>query len=99
MQTVSAQPFSPGRSGDGRHGRTPDLRPEDIPATPVSLRRIARLFSPYRPRTLLLSLIFLSAGLGVISPFLLREILNTAYPKHDTTLLAELVAGMIALSV
>jgi ATP-binding cassette subfamily B protein len=97
---VSAQPFSPGRSGDGRHGRTPDLRPEDIPATPVSLRRIARLFSPYRPRlTLLLSLIFLSAGLGVISPFLLREILNTAYPKHDTTLLAELVAGMIALSV
>ncbi|MEA2216952.1 MAG: ATP-binding cassette, subfamily bacterial [Solirubrobacteraceae bacterium] len=97
---MSAQPFSPGRSGDGRHGRTPDLRPEDIPATPVSLRRIARLFSPYRPRlTLLLSLIFLSAGLGVISPFLLREILNTAYPKHDTTLLAELVAGMIALSV
>jgi ATP-binding cassette subfamily B protein len=97
---VSAQPFSPGRSGDGRHGRTPDLRPEDIPSTPVSLRRIARLFSPYRQRlTLLLSLIFLAAGLGVISPFLLREIINTAYPKHDTTLLAELVGGMIALSV
>jgi ATP-binding cassette subfamily B protein len=97
---VSAQPFSPGRSGDGRHGRTPDLRPEDIPSTPVSLRRIARLFSPYRHRlTTLLSLIFLAAGLGVISPFLLREIINTAYPKHDTTLLAELVGGMIALSV
>ncbi len=67
---------------------------------PVSLRRIARLFTPYRPRlTLLLSLIFLAAGLGVISPFLLREIINTAYPKHDTSLLAELVGGMIALSV
>ena len=47
----------------------------------------------------LLALIFLAAGLGVISPFLLREILDTAYPKHDTTLLSELVLGMIALSV
>jgi ATP-binding cassette subfamily B protein len=76
------------------------MRPEDVPATHVPLRRVAQLFSPYRRRlTLLLSLIFLSAALGVISPFLLREILNTAYPKHDTTLLAELVAGMIVLSI
>jgi len=76
------------------------VRPEDIPAAPVSLRRIARLFIPYRPRlSVLLSLIFLAAGLGVISPFLLREIINTAYPQHDTQLLVELVAGMIALSV
>ena len=76
------------------------MRPEDIPAAPVSLRRIARLFIPYRPRlSVLLSLIFLAAGLGVISPFLLREIINTAYPQHDTQLLVELVAGMIALSV
>ena len=76
------------------------MRPEDIPAAPVSLRRIARLFTPYRPRlSVLLSLIFLAAGLGVISPFLLREIINTAYPHHDTQLLVELVAGMIALSV
>ena len=97
---MSSQPFAQGRSGDGRHPPPPGLRPEDIPSTPVSLRRIARLFRPYRRRlSLLLGLIFLSAGLGVISPFLLREILNTAYPKHDTTLLLELVLGMIALSV
>ncbi len=97
---MSAQPFSAGRSGEGRHGPGPDLRPEDIPATPVSLRRVARLFSPYRARLgRLLILIFLAAGLGVISPFLLREIINTAYPQHDTKLLVELVAGMIALSV
>jgi ATP-binding cassette subfamily B protein len=66
----------------------------------VSLRRIARLFGPYRPRlSLLLGLIFLSAALGVISPFLLREFINVAYPRHDTKLVIELVAGMIALSV
>jgi ATP-binding cassette subfamily B protein len=66
----------------------------------VSLRRIGKLFGPYRARLSgLLALIFLAAGLGVISPFLLREILDTAYPQHDTTLLSELVLGMIALSV
>jgi ATP-binding cassette, subfamily B, bacterial len=97
---VSSQPFAQGRGGEGRHAPPPALRPEDVPATPVSLRRVGRLFGPYRARlTGLLALIFLSAGLGVISPFLLREIINTAYPRHDTTLLSELVGGMIALSV
>jgi ATP-binding cassette, subfamily B, bacterial len=97
---VSAQPFSQGGGGGGRHSPAPALRPEDIPSAPVSLRRIARLFGPYRRRlSLLLGLIFLSAGLGVISPFLLREFINVAYPKHDTRLVIELVAGMIALSV
>jgi ATP-binding cassette subfamily B protein len=97
---VSSQPFAQGRGGDGRHGERPQLRPEDVPSTPVSLRRIARLFSPYRARLgRLLVLIFLAAGLGVISPFLLREIINSAYPKHDTTLLVDLVAGMVALSM
>jgi ATP-binding cassette, subfamily B, bacterial len=97
---MSSQPFSSGRPGEGRHQQRPALRPEDVPATPVSLRRIARLFGPYRPRLgLLLGLIFLSAGLGVVSPFLLREIINNAYPHRDTTLLTELVGGMIALSI
>jgi ATP-binding cassette subfamily B protein len=97
---VSSQPFAQGRSGDGRHSPSPQLRPEDIPSTPVSLRRIGRLFGPYRARLgALLGLIFLAAGLGVISPFLLRGVLDTAYPHKDTTLLAELVLGMIALSV
>src|SRR5262249_20971053 len=99
IQSVSAQPFSQGRSGEGRRP-APDLRPEDIPAAPVSLRRIGRLFIPYRPRLpLLLALIFLAAGLGVLTPFLLRGILDTAIPERDTALLTELVLGMIALSV
>jgi ATP-binding cassette, subfamily B, bacterial len=76
------------------------MRPEDVPSTPVSLRRVRKLFAPYKARLGgLLALIFLSAGLGVISPFLLRGIINTAYPRHDTTLLSELVGGMIALSI
>jgi ATP-binding cassette subfamily B protein len=66
----------------------------------VSLRRIAALFKPYRVRLSgLLALIFVAAGLGVVSPFLLREVIDTAIPKHDTRLLSLLVGGMIALSI
>jgi ATP-binding cassette subfamily B protein len=76
------------------------LRPEEVPATPVSLRRIGRLFIPYRVRLgALLGLIFLAAGLGVINPFLIRGVLDDAYPHRDTTLLSVLVGGMIVLSI
>jgi ATP-binding cassette, subfamily B, bacterial len=97
---VSSQPFSPGRSGDGHHDRAPHLRPEEMPAVHVPLRRVSRLFRPYRARLSgLLALIFLAAGLGVISPFLLRGVLDTAIPHRDTALLTLLVGGMILLSV
>jgi ATP-binding cassette subfamily B protein len=63
-------------------------------------RRIAVLFRPYRGRlAAVLALIALSAGLGMLSPFLLRDVLDKAIPEDDDVLLAELVAGMIAVSV
>jgi ATP-binding cassette subfamily B protein len=97
---VSHQPVAHAGGGEGRPNSRPELRPEDIPATPVSLRRIGRLFAPYRVRLSgLLTLIFLGAGLGVISPFLLRGVLDTAIPDHNTTLLTLLVGGMVALSI
>ncbi|MFP5362388.1 MAG: ABC transporter ATP-binding protein [Thermoleophilia bacterium] len=46
-----------------------------------------------------LALIMLSAGLAMISPFLLRAVLDQAIPEGDTTLLAWLVAGMVAISI
>jgi ATP-binding cassette subfamily B protein len=62
--------------------------------------RIARLFKPYRARlSSVLALIGLSAGLSMVSPFLLRAVLDDAIPERDTTLLTWLVAGMIAISV
>ena len=102
---MSSQPFGDGRHGEGRHGRPArtaktDPPPQDSAAAHVSLRRIGVLFRPYRARlTGLLVLIFVSAGLGVVSPFLLREVIDVAIPKHDTQLLSLLVGGMIALSI
>src|SRR5882757_9455026 len=66
----------------------------------TELRRIARLFRPYRVRlSAVLALILLSAGLGMVSPFLLRQVLDTAIPDKDMTLLTWLVLGMIGISI
>jgi ATP-binding cassette subfamily B protein len=63
-------------------------------------RRVARLFRPYRGRlAAVLALIALSAGLSMISPFLLRDILDEAIPEKDRDLLLILVGGMIGISV
>jgi ATP-binding cassette subfamily B protein len=63
-------------------------------------RRITALFRPYRrPLYAVLALIVVSAGLGMVSPFLLREVLDEALPERDRELLAWLVGGMIAVSV
>src|SRR5919201_1054808 len=84
---------------DGANGGPPEKRPLP-PDAHVPLGRIARLFRPYRKRLgLLLTLILLSAGVGVVSPFLLRAVLDTAIPQRDTALLSLLVLGMIASSV
>ena len=63
-------------------------------------RRIARLFRPYRRRLgAVLALIALSAVLGIVPPFLLREIVDRAIPDNDTTLLAWLVGGMVFVAI
>jgi ATP-binding cassette, subfamily B, bacterial len=73
-------------------------------ATPTGNgRRIVRLFRPYRLRlSWLLTMILFSAALGVVPPFLLRDLLNNVLPKGadlDTHLLVLLVAGMVAIPI
>jgi ATP-binding cassette subfamily B protein len=63
-------------------------------------RRLLGLFRPYRLQlAAVLFLIVISAGLGMVSPFLLRAVLDEAIPQNDTGLLAVLVTGMIAIAV
>src|SRR5919201_6104064 len=65
-----------------------------------TLRRIRPLFRPYRARLLaVVALIVTSAGLGMISPFLLRDVLDQAIPQRDTALLTALVGGMIGIAI
>ncbi|HEX6116781.1 MAG TPA: ABC transporter ATP-binding protein [Solirubrobacterales bacterium] len=80
------------------------MRPEVLSGAeqPIQLdrRRMLALFRPYRARlAAVLGLILISAGLGMVSPFLLRAVLDQAIPDQDTGLLALLVAGMIAIAL
>jgi ATP-binding cassette subfamily B protein len=81
-------------------GDEPPERPADPAVRRANLRRVARLFGPYRARlAAVLGLIFVSALLGMISPFLVRDIFDEALPERDTTLLNILVGGLIAISI
>lgn len=64
------------------------------------LGRIVRLFGAYRARLALVgAFILLSSLVSLASPFLLREVLDTAIPARDAGLLALLALGMIAVAV
>jgi ATP-binding cassette subfamily B protein len=93
-----------GAGAGPRDGSRRAPRPQDPPdgagGPRVPLRRIGRLFVPYRARLgLLLGLICLTSLLNVVSPFLLRGIIDNAIPQHNVRLLSALVGGMIAVSI
>jgi ATP-binding cassette subfamily B protein len=90
----------PGRRFDSFASATLPERPADPLVRKANLRRIVRLFRPYRRKlTAVCGLILFSAALGAVSPFLLREVLDRAIPEQDTTLLTWLVAGMVAIAI
>jgi ATP-binding cassette, subfamily B, bacterial len=78
----------------------PPERPADPAVRRAYLRRIARLFRPYRGRLgAVLGLILFSSALGAIPAFLIKEVFDTALPERDLGLLNVLVAAMIAIAV
>ncbi|MEV8350596.1 NovA family novobiocin export ABC transporter [Streptomyces niveus] len=80
----------------------PSDRPPDptLPEPPAQLRRIFRLFRPYRGRLAVVGLLVGASSLvAVASPFMLREILDTAIPQGRTGLLSLLALGMILTAV
>jgi ATP-binding cassette subfamily B protein len=80
-------------------GQTPE-RPVDPAVRRANLRRVTILFKPYRWRlAAVLGLIFFSALLGIVAPFLVRDIFDEALPGNDDRLLTFLVLGLIAIAV
>jgi ATP-binding cassette, subfamily B, bacterial len=83
----------------GAGPREVPVRPADPEVRRANLKRIARLFRPYRARlSVVLALILVSAALGVVPAFLLRGLLQ-AIQDNDTSLLSLFAAGMIAIAV
>src|SRR6476659_3853906 len=78
---------------------TPPERPADPAVRRANLRRIGRLFTPYKLRLgAVLLLIVVSAGLGVVPAFLLKNVLE-AIGTNDTRSLSLNASGMIAIAV
>jgi ATP-binding cassette subfamily B protein len=68
-------------------------------ARQVSLRRVGRLFTPYRWQLALVTAIIVASSIvGLASPFLLRAVIDTALPDKNVRLLAWLVIGMVAVA-
>jgi ATP-binding cassette, subfamily B, bacterial len=68
-------------------------------AREVSLRRIGRLFRPYRWQLAVVTAIIVASSLvGLASPFLLRAVIDTALPARNVRLLAWLVVAMVAVA-
>jgi ATP-binding cassette subfamily B protein len=84
--------------GDGPSGKkSPELMD---PTRPRDGRRIVALFKPYWLRlSTVLVLIMLSAGASLVNPFLIRSALDTGLLRHNNTVLAETVAGMIGIAL
>jgi len=72
---------------------------EKAQAREVSLRRIGRLFTPYRWQLAIVTAIIVASSIvGLASPFLLRAVIDTALPARNLHLLAWLVIGMVAVA-
>ncbi|WP_405798268.1 ABC transporter ATP-binding protein [Streptomyces longwoodensis] len=74
--------------------------PADAGEQPRQVRRILKLFRPYRARLTVVGLLVGAASLvSVATPFLLKEILDVAIPQSRTGLLSLLALGMILSAV
>ncbi|MCX2748322.1 ABC transporter ATP-binding protein [Arthrobacter sp. MI7-26] len=96
---------NPHRPGPGARnpGRGPArLNPADrtqLKQNPVSLKRIAGLFTPHKVTiAAVVLLISASSIIGLAQPFLVRHIIDVALPGRDLPLLAWLATGLIAVA-
>lgn len=91
-----------GMGGGGMGGGGGRMR-DDLKLAPgqrPDLRRVLSLFRPYRGTLAgVLTLIVIGAAVGVVSPFLIREIVDVALPEQRADVLAWSVGGLIAVTV
>lgn len=94
----------PGPEPGGHEGRgARRISPADraqLVESPVSWRRVAALFRPYRGRlAAVVAILVASSVLGLANPLLTRLVIDEALPRADVRLLALAVLGMIAATV
>ncbi|TWP33527.1 ABC transporter ATP-binding protein [Leekyejoonella antrihumi] len=93
----------------GRGGPPPGTRaslrkkPEDLDQLaehPVSMRRVAGLFTPHRQSMgVVVALIVVTSLIGLANPFLIRRLIDEGIPQHNVRLVVLLVGGMLAITI
>src|SRR5262245_39076564 len=89
-------------TGAMRSLRGPDKAPPELmdPTRKRDAHRILALFRPYRIRlTAVLVLIVISAGVSMLSPFLLRQALDVGISQHNSKVLTLTVLGMLGIAI
>jgi ATP-binding cassette subfamily B protein len=83
-----------------RSGRPDPADLRQLSDSPVSLRRIARLFAPHRSTlAVVVALIVLSSTVSLAQPFLVRHVIDEALPRQNVRLLVLCVAAMLGVAV
>jgi len=89
-----------GFHGGGRSFASRDFTPVPKERRGETVRRIAGFFRPYRWQVLVVMVSITATSLiGVVTPFLLKALLDVAIPEQDLRLLNVLVAAMIVIPV
>ena len=85
---------------EGRtRGKKKPTAAEIAQAKSVSLRRIGALFTDHRGAlSVVILTLVVSSVVGMASPFLLREVIDSALPDKNVQLLVWLVIGMVAVA-
>ncbi len=83
-----------------RAGRRKD--PQDLTQLadhPVPMRRITALFRPHVGKIAIVTVLIVATSvIGLISPFLVREVIDVAIPQQNVSLLLALVGAMIGIA-
>ncbi len=94
-----SNPFAVG-GGGGKAKKIDPLDRAQLAESPVSMRRVARLFRPHaRTVAVVMALIVATSVITMAQPFLLRAVIDDALPHHDVHLLLLAVGGMLAVTV
>lgn len=97
--TGSARPQSSGRRDPTAPARLDPADRAQLREHPVSLRRVASLFSPYRGRLALVLVLIVSGSLlALINPFLTKHLVDDAIPHQNVGLLVALVGAMLGIA-
>jgi ATP-binding cassette, subfamily B, bacterial len=86
--------------GPGGHMGGSFDEPPKRPMARETLVRVAKLYRPYRTALIIVAgFILVSAVLQIVTPLLIRQIIDDAIPNNDRGLLATLAGGMMLVAV